>query len=209
MKNQILNMLLGLILVAVLTSETKAQSGEKVWSFGPELGVNFSKFGKDADETDYNTGLLMGGFVTYSIRNTHAFTVKVLYSQKGASDNDNNIKSHLNYIEIPVLARLFFNRDGDIRPNIFVGPSFGFLQSAKVKAGDGDYEDVSNFDNAYNTFDVGLGLGFGMNFRVSQGMYFIMDARYTYGLSDISKSNADVNNQGVALTAGLSFGLGN
>ena len=208
MKTKILNLLLGLILVIVSTINVKAQD-DKVWSIGPELGVNFSKFGMDADETDYNTGLLAGAFLTYSIRNTHAFTLKVLYSQKGAADEDNNVKTHLNYIEIPVMARLFFNRDGTIRPNIFAGPSFGFLSGVKVKAGDGDYENVPNIDDSYNTFDLGLGLGLGLNIKVGGEMYFILDARYTYGLTDLSKSDADINNQTVAISGGLSFGIGN
>jgi hypothetical protein len=208
MKNQIITMLLGAMLITA-SIQVQAQTKDKVWSLGPELGVNFSKFGMDADETDYNTGLLAGAFLTYSIRNTHAFTIKVLYSQKGAADEDNDVKTHMNYIEVPIVARLFFNRDGAIRPNIFAGPSFGFLHSVKIKEDGGDYENVSNLDDSYNSFDLGLGLGLGLNVKVAEEMYFILDARYTYGLTDFAKSSADVNNQTVAISAGLSIGISN
>lgn len=185
------------------------QTRDKVWSFGPELGVNFSKFGQDADETDYQTGLIAGGFLTYSIRNTHALTAKILYSQKGARDEASNTNLQLNYIEVPVIVRVFFNREGDVRPNIFAGPSFGFLNGAKTKVADGDYEKLDNYEDLYNTFDVGLGLGLGLNIRVGNEIYFVVDTRYTYGLSDLSKSNSKVNNQAIGITAGLSFGIGN
>jgi hypothetical protein len=147
--------------------------------------------------------------LTYSIRNTHAFTAKVLYSQKGARDAAANVNAQLNYIEVPVVVRLFFNREGTLRPNIFAGPSFGFLNGVKAKVGDGDYESVDNYEDVYNTFDVGLGVGLGLNIRVGNEIYFIVDTRYTYGFSDLTKSDSDVNNQAVAVTAGLSFGIGN
>ena len=158
-------------------------------------------------QTDFKNGLVAGGFLTYSIRNTHAFTIKALFSQKGAKDGDT--KSQLNYIEVPVVVRVFFNREGSIRPNVFVGPSFGFLTGVKGKIGGGNYEDVSNYKDFYNDFDLGLGFGLGLNFKVAGEMYFIIDTRYTYGLNDILKSNTDVNNQAIAFTAGLSFGLSN
>ena len=210
MKNQIFKLSLAFCIAVGLSTASYAQASDKTWSFGPELGVNFSKYGKDADDTDYKNGLLAGGFLTYSIRNTHAFTLKVLYSQKGAADEASDSKTHLNYIEVPVLARLFFNREGTIRPNIFAGPSFGFLTGVKGKVGDGNYEEVANYKDIYNNFDLGLGFGIGINFKVAEEMYFIVDTRYTYGLSDLSKSSAsEVNNLALAFSAGLSFGLSN
>ena len=209
MKIQILKRSLIIGLVAALSITSNAQTREKIWSFGPELGANFSKFGRDADDTDYITGLIMGGFVTYSIRNTHAYTAKVLFSQKGARDAASNTTAQLNYVEVPLIVRLFFNRDGNVRPNIFAGPSFGFLNNVKVKVADGDFEKLDDYEDVYNTFDVGLGLGLGLNIRVGDEIYFIVDTRYTYGFSDLSKSGSDVNNQAIGVTAGLSFGIGN
>lgn len=210
MKNQITKVFFLATIFACIALTSIAQS-DKVWSVGPELGLNFSKFGKDADYTDYNAGLLAGGFVTYSITNTYAFTAKVLFSQKGAADNEGSFdnKVHLNYVEIPVLARIFFNREGTVRPNVFLGPSFGFLNGASVKIDDGDYEKLDDYKDSYNTFDLGISAGLGVNVRVANEMYLIIDARYTYGLSDVSVSNSDVNNQAVAISAGLSFGIGN
>lgn len=219
MKNRLF--ILSVFLFCCMISASVRAQSDRVWSIGPEVGASFSKHGMDADDSDYKAGLVAGGFVTYSIRDTYGFTAKVLFNQKGGQSDDGELKEQLNYIEIPVLARLFFNREGTVRPNIFFGPSFGFLTGARWKAGDGDYQnvedlgldifdDVNSYKDVYNTFDFGLGAGLGVNIRVGNEMYFIIDARYTYGFSDIYKeAGGTVNNQNVAITAGLSFGIGN
>lgn len=221
MKKQFLKISVLSLFAMILSVSVFAQS-DRVWSIGPEVGVNFSKWGSDADDSDYKTGLLAGAFVTYSIQNTYGFSAKVLFSQKGAAytlsapGDDTDVKAQLNYIEIPITARVFFNREGTIRPNVFLGPSFGFLTGAKVKVEDGDYENYEDIDDnidsykdVYNTFDLGIAAGLGLNIKVGEEMYFIIDARYTYGLTDIAKGGSDVNNQAVAVSAGLSFGIGN
>lgn len=215
MKNQIFKISTLALFFMVITLAVHGQS-DRVWSIGPEVGANFSKWGRDGDDSDYKAGLVAGGFVTYSIQDTYAFTAKVLFSQKGAAFTDDgglgddvNVKTQLNYVEIPVLARVFFNREGTVRPNVFLGPSFGFLTGAQFKIEDEDYEDIENYDDSYNTFDFGVAAGLGLNIRVGNEMYFIVDARYTYGVSDIAIGSGEVNNQAVAITAGLSFGIGN
>lgn len=198
---------LAMISLLALTSpfNSKAQTKDKVWSIGPEIGVNIAKHGRDLDESNFKPGLLVGGFVTYSIRDTYGFTGKVLFSQKGYEYN--NYKETLTYVEIPVVARLFFNREGTFRPNIFAGPSFGFLTGAKGQVGSNDAEQIDNYDNIYNTFDFGVTGGLGLNFEIAREIRFLIDARYTHGLSDIAKSSADVNNNAIGITAGLSFGI--
>lgn len=221
MKKHFLKISLLSLFAMVFSTGAFAQGSDRVWSIGPEVGVNFSKLGRDADDSDYKTGLIAGGFVTYSIRDMYGFTVKVLYSQRGAAYSDEflgedvDIKTRLNYIEIPVLARVFFNREGTVRPNVFLGPTFGFLTGAQIKANDGDYEnyedvfEVDDYKDVYNTFDFGVAAGLGLNIKVGEEMYFVIDARYTYGLSDIAKGGSEANNQAVAVSAGLSFGIGN
>lgn len=191
---------------AVILPQQASAQDDRVWSIGPELGVNLAKFGDDASDSDFKTGILGGGFVTYSIRNTHAFTGKVLFSQKGAKDG--NRKQSMDYVEVPVIVRLFFNRDGAFRPNVFAGPSFGFLTGVRSKVGDGDYEKLKNYSDAYNTFDLGVTAGVGFNYECSPGTRILIDARYTHGLTDISKaSNVSIINQAIGITAGISFGI--
>ncbi|MBT1690333.1 porin family protein [Dawidia soli] len=209
MKKNIITLIMAAMAFAgavVLPQHASAQDDERVWSIGPELGINLAKYGDDASDTDFKTGILGGGFITYSIRNTHAFTGKVLFSQKGAKDGDE--KQTLNYVEVPVIVRLFFNRDGAFRPNLFAGPSFGFLTGVRSKEGDGDYVKLDDYGDFYNTFDLGVTAGLGFNYECSPGTRILIDARYTHGLNDISKSSSvSVINQAIGITAGISFGI--
>lgn len=226
MKKQILQVSIFACLTFLASFSAIAQTSGRVWSFGPEVGVTFFKHGMDDDfDADYKAGLAAGAFVTYSIKNTYALTAKILYSQKGMKTDqfDVEVAEKLSYIEIPVLARVFFNREGTVRPNVFLGPSFGFLTGSQWKIDDGDYEniedsemqeifgDVDSYKDVYTTFDLGLSAGLGVNIRVANEMYLVIDARYTYGFSDIYKNTdgSSNNNQGVAVSAGLSFGIGN
>lgn len=226
MKNQCFKILFLAAFVCAISTSAFAQQSDRVWSIGPEVGASFFKQGMDDEfSSKYKAGLVAGGFVTYSINNAYAFTAKVLYTQKGMSGNifNTDLEERLSYIEVPVLARVFFNRDGAVRPNLFLGPSFGFQTGAKWKIADGEYEnvedsgireilgDADSYKDAYNTFDFGLSGGLGVNVRVGEEIYFIVDARYTYGLTNIYKNTPEDfkhNNHGLAVTAGLSFGIG-
>jgi outer membrane protein W len=179
----------------------------KVWSIGPEVGVSLSKYGRDADPNNFKPGIVTGLAVTYSIINTFGITGKVLYHQKGATFQEDDIKQTLGYIEIPVVGRFFLNKEGQFRPNIFVGPSIGFLTGAKNKVGSNDPERMDTFKDSFNTVDLGVTGGMGCNIRILNETYLVLDARYTHGGSDITKANADVNNNNFAFTAGVNFGL--
>jgi len=198
--------IIALFIAFALPFNAKAQTGERVWSIGLEAGPNFSKHGWDLDETNFKTGFVVGGNLTYSVLNTYGVTGKLLYAQKGAELN--NTKSTLNYVEIPVVGRLFFNKEGPFRPNLFAGPSFGFLTGVKSQSGSGERVTVNNYKDTYKTFDFGITGGLGLNYEIAPETRILVDFRYTYGLSDISKSNSSsVNNQVIGITAGVSFGI--
>jgi outer membrane protein W len=186
----------------------RAQSG-KVWSIGPELGVNLSKFGRDAPENDMKAGVVAGFFVTYSIVDHFGVTAKFLLSQRGGQITANGVtnKTALNYIEVPVLGRFFLNRSGKFRPNLFVGPSLNFLMGGTNKVGDADAVKISDYKDIYNTFDLGLTGGLGLNYEIANETRILLDARYVYGLSDISKAGGNINNQTINISAGIQFGF--
>jgi hypothetical protein len=204
MKKNIIRLLAVVAFLAfALPNNTKAQG--KIWSLGPEIGANVSSYGRDASGSDWKPGFLGGLALTYSIENTHAITGKLLYAQKGAEVN--GIKQSLNYVEVPVIGRLFFNREGNFRPNIFIGPSFGFLTSATTKIGENRPSEIDNYRDTFKPFDFGLTGGLGLNFLIAQETRLLFDARYTHGLSDVTKASGYINNKAVSLTAGVSFGL--
>jgi outer membrane protein W len=201
-------MLAALMAIVALTMNFEAKAQTKVWSFGPEAGVSFSKYGKDASPNDFKPGAVGGLFVTYSIINMFGVTAKFLVHQRGASFESANTKQTLTYVEVPIVGRYFFNREGKFRPNIFVGPSFSFLTGVRNKVGSNDPEEIGSYKDDYNSVDLGVTTGAGVNIRIHNETYLVLDARYLQGFTDLSKSpDNKVNNHSFALTAGVSFGF--
>jgi outer membrane protein W len=197
-----------LALACTLSTRVQAQSG-KTWSIGPELGVNFSKAGRDALENDMKTGVLAGFFLTYSVVDNFGITTKFLLSQRGSQTTVNGVtsKTTLNYVEIPILARFFLNKSGSFRPNLFVGPSLNYLAGGTTKVGDADAVKIPNYTESLNTIDLGITGGLGLNFAIADETRILLDARYVYGLSDVTKGGSNINNQTISISAGIQFGF--
>ncbi len=203
MKKQII--ILSTLIALALTPCIKSMAQGKVWSIGPEIGANVSKY--NLDNTKYKPGFVGGLFLTYSVENTHAFTGKLLFSQKGNASTLNNQTETLNYIELPLIARIFFNREGKFRPNIFVGPSFGYLASVYKRTGTSKSVKEENYTDSFNTFDFGVTGGLGFNYQIANETRLLIDARYTHGLTDISVADGGITNRVFCISAGISFGL--
>ncbi len=152
----------------------------------------------------------------YSSLNHFGISGDVLYSQMGAnfSQNNESFKQRINYLEIPVALRYFLTLSGDFRPNLFFGPSLGI----KLNAKNTNYVNTNpaitrgDIDNSaqFNDLDLGLIAGFQLNFKgLGERQRFLIDARYRYGLSDITiDPSQNINNSTITLTLGYGFGVG-
>src|SRR3954462_14405310 len=88
-------------------------------SLGIKAGANFSTI-SNVDNAETKTGFQAGAFYVYSIIEHFGVSADLLYSQEGAKNNTS--KLNLNYLQIPVLANVFFNQYGDdFRPKISFG----------------------------------------------------------------------------------------
>jgi hypothetical protein len=197
----------------------------QVLSIAPRVGVNISDFNGDVINNNIQVGLSAGAMLTYSVVNTFGVSVEALYSQRGAKfenaaygNERMNFNRRINYIEVPVLARYFLNKNGDFRPNLFIGPDFGFKLGAKDvnrELTSGAARPDADISSAINPVDVGITAGIGLNFAVIERTRFLFDARYTYGLTDVSSDpvasftgNQNVKNSVITFTFGVSFGIG-
>jgi outer membrane protein W len=228
-------LLISSVCVLSSTSELFAQKrNRQVVSIGPKIGANLSTLHGDVINQTLQPGLSVGAILTYSVVNTFGISLEALYSQKGAKFDKTvnpavtsqtlSFNRKLNYVEVPLLARYFLNKDGDFRPNLFLGPNFGFKLNAKdVNISNSAGADLADSDISYliNPVDFGITGGIGMNLRLQKAMRVLLDVRYTYGISDVTDNsavrlagvtapgaNASVGNSGLTITAGLSFGIG-
>ena len=208
---------IGLLILLFPALRTQAQ-GNRTWGLGPELGVNFAKFKGNNFSNTFKAGVVAGFSVTHSVIDNFGITGKALLTQRGAKFkfantgaagtpiNNVDVTRTLNYLEIPLLARFFLSKEGKFRPNLFVGPSFGFLFGGTTQTGNGDAVKIPAYKNLYNTFDFGLTGGLGLNYEVADETRLLLDARYVHGLSKVNKIG-DSNNQGITVSVGVSFGF--
>lgn len=156
----------------------------------------------------------------YSSLNHFGISGDILYSQLGTKFDDGRYRftQHVNYLEIPVVARYFLTLNGNFRPNLFVGPSLGIKLNAKRTNGEilNAPATAVNADNTgdFNSLDLGATGGFQLNWGVGHRQRFLFDARYTLGLANVQAlpnlwgPKNSLHNSAITFTLGYGFGVG-
>ena len=155
---------------------------------------------------------------------------ELLFTQKGVkySEDDYSQKMHLNYLELPVLAKASFGSDA-VKAYVNAGPSVGFAlggnvktkfdgetETTKIRFGEGEDEETVYLDTEnYNRVDLGMQFGGGIALQAGPGS-LILDARYGLGLSNFAKapetipsgaSKSDFKNQHRVFALSLGYAI--
>lgn len=156
--------------------------------FGLRAGVNITRQKFEDGELDENSQSKFGADFAIMANipigdGVFMFQPELHWLQKGSviSDINNNddVTSTFNYLELPLLLRLNFG--DEVKLFVIGGPSIGYLLGGKT---DGD--DIER--DLYEDSEWGLHLGAGVGFGAIE-----FDVRYTAGLSDISASDGDLS----------------
>ena len=205
-----------LIIIAVCgLSQVRAQN------FGVKAGYNYSTLSGETSSISTIEGLsgfYIGGLVELPISNVLSIQPELIFSRQGVawkrelkgfgmSVNINNADIRLDYLNIPVMAKV------NLGP-LFLqgGVQFGFLvDKPEVSYTAGDRRVSQTVDkDAYASFDFGVGAGLGINFN----QHFFVEARYTHSLTNAldpnnnSLKNAHISDDNNFKNAVLSLGLG-
>lgn len=150
-----------------------------------------------SEDTEGKVGADLGIVVTIPvIGGFFAVQPELHWVQKGykyTNTTAQEIKTNLDYFEIPVLAR--FNFGGSLRIYGFAGPSFGWLL-------DGSYDPDNGLDptdylkETETSGVVGVGVGIGT---------FEFDIRYIAGLSDVSNAEEFKDAKNSSYGAGITL----
>ena len=198
-----------MVLAVVFVSSGAALAQEQPAAVGLKAGVNLANLNFEGDgETvslDQRKGVVGGLFVVWPANSRFALQTEALYSQKGAQmeEGGDSAKIKLDYIDVPVLARISSPLSRGTSFHAFAGPSFGFRVSAKSESSFDGEEESEDIDDDVERFDLGLVAGAG----VEMGR-FVIDGRYTWGLSNINKIESDdvkIKNRVFAVMAGIRF----
>jgi len=168
-------------LVFLVTYTVSAQS------FGIKGGINFSNLNASDDGnfkslTSFHIGILK----EFVILENFTLQPELLYSTQGAQVKNSDDNYKLNYILLPVLAKVYLN---DVF-NIHAGPQFGLLL--------GETNDVTPIES--KTFDFGIAAGF--EYELTSGISFT--GRYIWGQTSMA-DNADLKNSAIQLSLGFLF----
>ncbi len=183
-------------------------SAQEFVEFGVKGGVNFSSFSGDGfgafDDPNGRTSFHLGLLAEIPVSERFSVQPEVLYSSQGydiLNRNDaNDIEYQLDYINIPVLAKIYLIEGLSFE----VGPQVGFLVKNEV-----DFDpsainegDIPLDDDQFNSVDFGLSGG--ASYKFING--FFINARYNAGLSDIYEDSAsDAKNSVFQLGVGFMF----
>ena len=166
-----------------------------------------------------------GVMVRYIEENHFGLIAEVNWTQRGWSEDFEDApyryRRTLNYIEVPVLAHIYFGRRG--RFFINAGPEVSFLLSESTSA-NFNPEDMASLPDfpiknrtneqmniaVSNRVDYGITAGLGGEFSINRRNAISLEARVYYGIGNIMPSKrADVfsvsNQLSISLTAGYWF----
>lgn len=212
---------------ALLVSILVPDAGQAQLPLGLRGGINLSEFvGGDA-EADTKRGLDLG--VAFSPLQAGPFSLMIegYYRQKGAETLQSSLDSTeppesvefgLDYVEIPVLARVDIPLASRLGLYLQGGPAFGWQLDCGVEfstSGDpgsptGNCDDLlgGGLEDTLRDYEMGAVGGAGLELIVLQGVGAItLDARINRGLTRLTKEDtgSDLKNQSMSLMLGYTF----
>lgn len=165
------------------TSFVKEQEFEPEIKFGVRGGFNISNLDFRPDATFNNkhrNNMVFGGFVEFIPTENFSIQTELQYSGEGGGKDES---LRLSYIQLPVLFKLHFATNFSIG----VGPQVGIK--------------TWSHDDSFN--DFGFSGVAGIEFMISDIVF--LDARYTYGLTNImaSSSSFEARNTNIQIGIGM------
>ncbi len=205
-----------LVLGLALAAGAQAQAV----SLGLKGGLNSSTL-KGADVADVGRtvsarqGFGGGGFMQVRLHKYFAVQPEVLFMRKGADFADTGLTGSfkVDYIEIPLLARVLVPTATPVMPYFFAGPALSFKSKCNVEATESGVtvsvqcDDPSLGTNLKSTdFSGTFGGGFDFDARFA---VLSLDARYTVGFTKIAdqSANNDVKNRTFSVMLGVAMPL--
>ena len=200
-------------------------------SLGLKTGVNFANITTpdisivNIPDVQTNKTFTFGAVAEFGISNGFAIQTEANYSKKGFVIDEGiplelaniplplgvEVRTDLNYIDIPVLAKYNFGNEL-IGGYVTAGPTMSFASGGRFRTAANFIIDFNVVDQKFDfddlnisKFDIGASIGAGGMVNLGATKLFI-DARYTHGftkLDNIPVIDLDFRNKNFALTTGF------
>lgn len=176
------------VISLIFTSGAFAQLDQIEYGVKGGLNIaNISNMDLMLDSKGMKTGIYLGAFAKYRINDYLGVQAELIYSRQGVSGKFNEIKGKIrtNYINIPILAKVYLLEDLAID----FGPQFGFLCNSKIKIKKDGTVIKTDFDKATsrdtNVFDFAIAMGATYNLTKQ----IDVSLRYNLGITKIIKQH--------------------
>jgi hypothetical protein len=178
-----------LVCLTLLGAVFGSSVAARAQSVGVRFGVNVAKLAidptpPDGTSFDNRTGMAAGVFVRIPFGRTLGFQPEALFSMQGMKvtdqSSDMTATLKLDYMTFPLLARIRFGPSSPVA--LLVGPSLGVHTRTTVDLPGSPGDAPSEFNDSFKRFDFGLVTGVSVDIG-----HFVIDGRYTWGLTNILK----------------------
>jgi hypothetical protein len=148
--------------------------------------------------------------MTYGFGNTFSVQPELLFVMKGSKYvNGRGLDAYretmsLEYVELPILAKVYLPISRTFRTHVFAGPAPALNIRARVDASFAGESQQETLDNIMGV-DVGVAAGAGIEVPIRAGR-ITFDVRYTAGLTTLSKEPDDhIRNGALSFLFGYVF----
>ena len=179
-------MLLVALIATMFTAKAEPESGDL--TIKPMVGLNISNISDGGG--DAKVGFAFGAEAEYMINDWAGLSGGVLFSRQGSKDED--LKVHLDYINVPILANFYIYKGLSLEAGI----QPGFKVNAKAKM-DGVSVDLNDTKSVDFSIPVGVSYNFS-NFEAG--------LRYNISATKVM-SEVDGRNSNFMITVGYKFHL--
>ncbi len=201
-------MILGLLIAWPLQAQPKHHIG----IIGGLNLANLSSDDLEEEGFDFSNRMAYGFGAVLDLGLSEDMSVRFepMYLQKGSKFPDieaPNVELRVKtaYLEIPLFFKYAFG-SGITRPYLMVGPSLGFLLSAKLAVEGEEDEDIKD---EIKDRDFSVGFGGGVSFPAGKSTLFV-EGRYVLGLTNINEDDPtiEIKTRGIQVMASILFPLG-
>ena len=193
----------GVVVVIVICLGVPAVAGAQS-GVGVKGGLALSEVtGEDTGDLQWLTGWSGGGFASVRMAKGVFFQPEVLYTRKGAAfdDEGGKARTHLDYVEFPLLVRFSPSSSGRVGLDLFAGVAPAVRTRARMMIEDADLDVDSDISDVISSWDAGFVAGGGLH---AGG--FSAEVRWTEGLVNIAKALSEkTRNRTISVLAGYRF----
>lgn len=150
----------------------------------------------------FQPGMNFGFTFRYIEENHFGLIAELNYAQRGWNEDFEDTpyyyKATLNYLQLPILAHIYFGKRGKFFFN--VGPEFGLFLGEKRET-NFSFSEVNNLDDfpphrtyyqwlrdADQKFDYGITAGLGGEVNINKRNSISLEARFYYGIGNVFKA---------------------